>query len=112
MLSISTCAATARPASLQQLERAATGGVVRHETLQGKAVHVVPMKLMLKVPATERSKRKYDKLLPRFAFKFNLRRYIKAAELLAHGRAPEPSPWWGGAGSSDEPKLKRLEIST
>jgi len=34
----------------------------------------------LKAPGTKRLKLKYDEVLSRFAFKFNLRRYIKASE--------------------------------
>jgi hypothetical protein len=33
------------------------------------------MKPVLKAPGTERLKQKYDELLSKFAFKFNLRRY-------------------------------------
>jgi len=41
----------------------------------GKAVQVEPIKSKLKPPGTERLKQKYDNLLSRFAFKYNLRRY-------------------------------------
>ena len=43
--------------------------------LHGKAVQVEPMKSMVKAPGTKRLKLKYDKLLSKFAFNFNLRRY-------------------------------------
>jgi hypothetical protein len=49
---------------------------------QGRAVQVDPMKPALKAPGTKPLKLKYDELLSSFAFNFNLRRYIKATELL------------------------------
>jgi hypothetical protein len=42
---------------------------------QGGAVHVEPMKSVLKAPGTKRFNRKYDVLLSSLAFSFNLRRY-------------------------------------
>jgi hypothetical protein len=51
----------------------------------GEAVQVEPMKPMLKAPGTERLKLKYDNLVSRFAFKFNLRRYTPA---------PSPTSSW------------------
>jgi hypothetical protein len=41
-------------------------------------VQVDPIKPTLKAPGTKRLKLKFDILLSNFAFKFNLRRYIKA----------------------------------
>ena len=40
-------------------------------------MQVVPIKPTLKAPGTKRLKLKYDEALSNFAFKFNLRRYIK-----------------------------------
>ena len=40
-------------------------------------MQVDPIKPQLKAPGTKRLKLKHDKLLSRFAFKFNLHRYIK-----------------------------------
>jgi len=45
--------------------------------LQGKAVQVDPIKPKLKPPGTKHLKLKCDELLSSFAFRFNLRRYIK-----------------------------------
>ena len=59
-----------------QLAPLQQGGHRRH----GKAVQVEPMKSMLKAPEAKRLKLKYDKLLSKFAFKFNLRHY--ATELM------------------------------
>jgi len=41
----------------------------------GRAVHVQPMKPVLKAPGSMLLRLKYDGLLSNFAFKFNLRRY-------------------------------------
>jgi hypothetical protein len=46
---------------------------------QGRAVRVDPIKSMLKAPGTKRLKLICAILLSTSAFKFNLRRYIKAA---------------------------------
>jgi len=46
-------------------------------------VQVDPIKPTLKAPGTERLKLKYEELLSKFGFKFNLRRYtedVKARE--------------------------------
>ena len=51
---------------------------IRHRGAQGKAVQVDPIKSKLKAPRTNLLKLKYDKLLSKFGFIFNLRRYIKA----------------------------------
>jgi len=51
---------------------------IRHRGAQGKAVQVDPIKSKLKAPRTNLLKLKYDKLLSKFGFSFNLRRYIKA----------------------------------
>jgi hypothetical protein len=56
-----------QPAALQQGD----GG---HQQL-GRAVHVEPVKPMLKAPGTERLKLRSDELLSNLAFKFNLRHY-------------------------------------
>jgi hypothetical protein len=47
------------------------------------------MKSKLKAPGTERLKPKYDNLLSRFAFKFNLRRYNLAGLAAAAGGASQ-----------------------
>ena len=60
---------------------------VRLRVAPGRPVHVDPMKLMLKAPGTKRLRVKYDKLLSRFAFKFNLCRYNLEP---AAGAAPLP----------------------
>ena len=44
-------------------------------------MQIDPIKPKLKPPGIKRLKLKYDELLSRFAFKFNLRRYIKDDEL-------------------------------
>ena len=44
---------------------------------QGRAVQVVLIKPTLKAPGTKRLKLTYDGMASKFAFKFNLRRYIK-----------------------------------
>ena len=44
----------------------------------GRAVQLDSMKPMLKAPGYKRSKLRYDELLASFAFKFNMRRYIRA----------------------------------
>ena len=54
---------------------------------QGRAVQVDPIKPTLKPPGTNRLKLKCDILLSNFAFKFNLRRYTKAAARPPPGRA-------------------------
>ena len=67
---------------------AATGGggpPAHHAPARGRAVQVDPIKPMLRAPGTERLKLKQSVLLSRFAFKFNLRRYIVAP----------PPPWQG-----------------
>ena len=58
-------------------------GDVRHSAVMelrppGKAVQVDPIKSTLKVPETKRWNLKYDRLLSKFAFNFNWRRYILA----------------------------------
>ena len=50
----------------------------------GKAVHVDPIKPMLKAPGTIRLILEYDELLSTSAFKFNLRRYILESALAAN----------------------------
>ena len=51
-------------------------------------MHVDPIKPTLKAPGAVRFKPKCDKLLSRFAFNFNLRRYTTVAYvLLQHGAA-------------------------
>ena len=47
---------------------------------QGRAVLVDPIKPTLKAPGTKRLTLRYDKLLSTFAFKSNLRRFIKAVK--------------------------------
>jgi len=47
------------------------------EVLQGEAVQVEPMKPVLKPSETNRLKLGSNEQLSTFAFKFNLRRYIK-----------------------------------
>ena len=68
LLSISTCAATA-------WQHRAEMPVILTETSPGEAVQVGPMKPKLKPPGTKRLKLKYGKLLSKFAFNFNLRRF-------------------------------------
>ena len=65
----------------------------------GKVVQVDPTKPMLKAPGTKRLKPKYDELLSKFAFKFNLRRYTSATSSCptattrrARRRAAAPAP--------------------
>ena len=48
-----------------------------HRQPEGSAVQVDPIKPALKAPGTTRLKLAYDKLLSKFDFKFNLRRYTK-----------------------------------
>jgi len=48
----------------------------RQLCVRGRAVQVDPIKPTLKAPVNKRLKLEYDELLSRFAFKFNLRRYI------------------------------------
>ena len=74
---------------------------VRH----GKAVQLEPMKpIMLELPGTKRLKLKYDEPLPKFAFKFKLRRYTKATRARPKRRWPctgarsYPRSWYGGTG--------------
>jgi hypothetical protein len=43
----------------------------------GRTVQVDPIKTTLKAPGNKLLRLKYDKPLSNFAFKFNLRRYIK-----------------------------------
>jgi len=65
------------------------------ENGHGRAVQVKPMKPMLKAPGTKRLKLKYIKLLSRFAFNFNLRRYTmrrRCARWWVRGRAVQVDP--------------------
>jgi len=64
-------------------------------------VQIDPIKPTLKPPGTERLKLECDILLSTFAFKFNLRRYNKAEDMLdmfnedplpQHGRAVQVDP--------------------
>ena len=73
LLSSSTCAATTR-----------SGSTPTSRTTPGKAVHVDPIKPMLKPPETKRLKLKCDILLSTFAFNFNLRRYSEEPGRLLH----------------------------
>jgi hypothetical protein len=50
----------------------------RHRRAQGTALQVEPMKSMLSATRTHLLKLKCDEPLSSFAFKFNLRRYMKA----------------------------------
>jgi len=52
----------------------------------GGAVHVEPMKPMLKAPGIKRLKLKYDWPLSKIAFNFNLRRYTSTPRRC--------SSWW------------------
>jgi hypothetical protein len=52
---------------------------------RGRAVQVDPMKPTLNPIGTKPLKLKYDELLPKFAFKFNLRRYTEAPSCLRSG---------------------------
>ena len=54
-------------------------------------MQVDPIKPMLKPPGTKRLKLKYGKLLSKFAFNFNLRRFTPAddAAIEAHSAAVE-----------------------
>ena len=58
-------------------------------TVRGRTVQVGPIKPTLKAPRTERLKLKYDDPLSKFAFKFNLRRYIVGEMALMRVRAPQ-----------------------
>ena len=64
------------------LDRGAQGGHHRSVPGQGEAVQVEPMKPTLKAPGTERWKLKHSELLSNFAFRINLRRYIKVRDML------------------------------
>jgi hypothetical protein len=55
---------------------AAGGGAAAGTAHCGRAMQVDPIKPTLKAPGTERLKLHYDELLSKFAFKFNMRRYI------------------------------------
>jgi hypothetical protein len=58
----------------------ARGRAVGHERQdQGRAVQVDPIKPILKPPGTKRLKLECDILLLNYAFKFNLRGYMKEA---------------------------------
>jgi len=59
---------------------------------RGRGVRVDPIKPMFKAPGTEGSKLKYDELLSKFAFKFNLRRYTSVPVGVALVVPPAPAP--------------------
>ena len=68
---------------------------------RGEAVHVDPIKPTLRAPGIKRLKLKCDKLRSTFAFKFNLRRYTKAAAQVAHE---------GGGGGANRQGLTLVHI--
>ena len=73
MVSVSTCAATARTC---WITRTTTNSFCRCISCCGEAVQIDPMKTKLKAPGTKRLKQIYNYLLSSVAFNFNFRRYI------------------------------------
>jgi len=69
---------------------------VRHESSQGRAVQVAPIKPTLKAPGPMYLKLRYDGTVLNFAFKFSLRRYTKGfsetEEVVQYGRAVQVDP--------------------
>ena len=74
------------------------GEAPAHRRAQGRALQVVPIKLMVIAPGTKRLKLKDDDSLSSFGFSFNLRPFIKAyhdADIAREGGG-------GGAGGGGE----------
>ena len=77
---------------------------------QGRAVQLDPIKPTLKAPGFKRLKLRSGKPLSSFAFKVNLRRYIKAGAVF---RPPSPgSPYLRGTAAADHFSGRGLQSST
>ena len=70
-------AAAAALKGVQTLKRKVPCYIVSDACGKGRAVQVDPMQPMLKAPGSKRLKLEHHNLLSNFAFKMNLRRYIK-----------------------------------
>ena len=77
---------------------------------QGREVQVDPIKTMLKAPGTLRLKPKHDEPPSNFAFKFNLRRYIKV--VTRHPRVFAPvNHIWNVLRLYAEPAVRRYRLN-